>query len=737
MLDVEFLLSPPSKLTVPVVYLYQEGLLRAPILNALKAAWGSGRDIFESSPNGFSFGAGLFDGIPFCDVGQIFGPEAHGSQSSAVSEFIDTAGDAVLFASVSMKQLGAQLPDKGASLRRRLGERSLIIEERSVTDQSLPVFLQYLESTSDLIINARLQEQSAFRSYFESYIAAQKQVGYSEILNEFERAILLFVDEDTGQFTHRIAEADIKERSLIAHPFRQLVLQRDIQVIHRVLLGFERRFPSATFRNILIELIQETRRLVQFMKVKSTDTNDPALINLSIWTAVLLNACQVENREIVHNNGVVLVDRLARDLFARSDNSNLARPLEGLWSFLVEPPSDFGEIFELRGELAEVLASRTKLPFHWLRRLQSILQSPSPVNALNNRDDQPNRKAKKFSEILEQDRAVFKLKQRCCDHKHSAPIMLCGVDGVGKRALARTYGKTAVCQNVGPDNVEFCDSCDDCRLFDDGLSVFEIDASSPVVMDYFRELLAHKITLTPLGGRHIVIVDRADENAALMDLCLKTLERRLKSVTFLFLVQDLDRVNAACRSRCEVLQLLPLSSLSIDNLMSAINEADLDNLVRGLLTSLSDGLPGKLAQNYTQVLSSGARRFADVMQVLSLDWGQETVACWRTILHQPGTCPTGLDDVSNAVIAGRIRSVLRALHQIHIGIEPEAIFAFGAKDEIVELDEVFNAAAKRLGKTSSTLWNDLAAIWNSADIVDELGLKQAIFKTQASLISFG
>jgi hypothetical protein len=71
MLDVEFLLGPPTRLERTLVYRYRSGVLRRPMKRALAAiAENEGNEVFGCLPGELclrSGGVGLFSGINICD----------------------------------------------------------------------------------------------------------------------------------------------------------------------------------------------------------------------------------------------------------------------------------------------------------------------------------------------------------------------------------------------------------------------------------------------------------------------------------------------------------------------------------------------------------------------------------------------------------------------------------------------------------------------------------------------
>lgn len=737
MLDVQFLLKPPGHLDRPLVYFYGEGTLRTSVLRAMDRLQGD-RGYWRREVNAIGRGGGLFDEMPYWDL--IDDPElAAIAKRKKLSKFDAQCWVLAEYSKAAVAPSALLAPLQFAALPPQLQAEvtanCFVVEEESSDDESLFANLSYLESTTDLIADANLNQQEAFISYFKEFANQHRRLKYSDILGEFERAVLRWTDDKTGIFRGKRAKANLRGRGFIANPLKKLILKRDEQSLAPTLHGFELRYPKAATARVVAALIDETCGLLRSCGSGRSDGFDieADLASLSVWSAVLLTAAYGEQNELDDGAGVLVVDRIGRDFLARVRNADLGRSLDGLWTMLRAKPINVHVGEKLRAALVRVLAPHVDVSRFWLQRLYATLAAASG----HQQAAEPAKRAwftefKEFSRYIGQGGAVAMLRQRCCNGDHQRPLVLSGPCGVGKRTLARLYGRAAVCQQVGEVIGDACGVCNNCRLFDDDFSVVELDARLLVAADYFREWLSiDRLTLP--GGCHVIIIKHAEANSGLIDICLKTLEARPQSVVVIFLVEDVDRMHPACRSRCEVLHLLPLTANQMEQLaMQNPGMPALQPNERELLLSVGNGLPGNLAACHERIALAAASDITGVKRALDLDWGLDAIDMWRSILERRAAIH--VDDADAALIADRLRAVLTAAYEVWLG-QPvtNPALAFVDQDRISSLVSLFECKAKAANQEFLEFWQEVAELFGNSDLDDQWGIQHAVRLLRAGL----
>ncbi|MFC3031194.1 DNA polymerase III subunit delta' [Pseudoalteromonas fenneropenaei] len=131
-------------------------------------------------------------------------------------------------------------------------------------------------------------------------------------------------------------------------------------------------------------------------------------------------------------------------------------------------------------------------------------------------------------------------------------IMLTGLRGVGKRALATQLANALLCQN--PQQLSACGNCKSCGLLSaathpDKLLLAEDNAS--IGVDAVREI-SHFVTQSAQqGGNKVAVIERAQNMTdAAANALLKTLEEPNSKRYLLLTCDEISRLPATILSRC-------------------------------------------------------------------------------------------------------------------------------------------------------------------------------------------
>jgi DNA polymerase III subunit delta' len=146
-------------------------------------------------------------------------------------------------------------------------------------------------------------------------------------------------------------------------------------------------------------------------------------------------------------------------------------------------------------------------------------------------------------------------------------LLLQGLPGLGKAALAEWLARLALCDDPGATP---CGTCVSCRLHAAGthpdlVRVGLVEDRKQIAVDDIRELTARLGLKSFRGGRKVGIVDPADAmNANGANALLKTLEEPPPGTLLILTVARPDRLPATVASRCQRLAIaVPVTAVAL------------------------------------------------------------------------------------------------------------------------------------------------------------------------------
>jgi DNA polymerase-3 subunit delta' len=140
-------------------------------------------------------------------------------------------------------------------------------------------------------------------------------------------------------------------------------------------------------------------------------------------------------------------------------------------------------------------------------------------------------------------------------------LLLCGADGLGKRAFAAAFAAALLCEAVAADG-SACGTCRACRLVAAGTHPDRLavgleprddgNPRSEIVVEQIRRL-GERLSLTAqFGGLQVALLDPADAlNHAAANALLKTLEEPVAAAILVLVADQATRLPATIRSRCQ------------------------------------------------------------------------------------------------------------------------------------------------------------------------------------------
>jgi len=219
------------------------------------------------------------------------------------------------------------------------------------------------------------------------------------------------------------------------------------------------------------------------------------------------------------------------------------------------------------------------------------------------------------------DIAVARLRQSIREAHLNHAYLLYGPSGVGKAALGQVFAQVMCCTSREPgDPSVACGVCRGCRNVIRGthpdVEVFSLESEARLAekpgrtaslgIDTIRRLRA-SISLLPLESpkRVMIIEDAETLPVPAQQALLKVLEEPPPSVIFLLLADELESLLETVRSRCEGVQLRPVSKATIESVLTGtgVGAAQASEIA-----ALSHGLPAWALSAATDAKTLQARR---------------------------------------------------------------------------------------------------------------------------------
>jgi hypothetical protein len=775
-LDVEFLLEPPPTcLDRTVIYCYRTGMLRSALIEALsEISERDGNLLFDCSFGdlfSLSVGGGLFQGIGICDWPKD-GLDITADQIAATLKAICRSDGQPMILFVSNES--ALLEHK---LWPKVEKAGVLIHEPVVCPATLLPILKYLESRSALVPRSSLVRQREFLNYFED-IVAQDRMNLPELRLAFDRAVLLFVDPDTGLFSGEGANREQhRSRSIVMRPLRSMVERRDPLQLPELLRGLAVRFPCGRRGEELAdELARHTRTLLKpnpsndrqrgasgdsVWSGRPEDRKSRALVWACVFLIFMHRFSEIDAQQ--HTSGfrvdqtLTLVDELGRAFLDRTARAMADDPLVGIWAQLrtsislarassEETETGLGKVVR---DLVSFLSESTAAERRWIARLREFLTSDTD-NLTSKRqavESGPPRAGSRlqpqsFVDIIGHQVAVAGLQQRISSDRHGAPLVLCGPEGVGKRTLGRIYAKRLLCESGPNVDASPCGNCPTCKEFETGrpLEFVEFDAGASSAAQYVQEELLPNLRFATSLGRRVVMITNPNNNPQLVEVCLKTLEKSSAINSFIFTVTGVRGLSGAGQSRSEMYRLAALTPPESRRLAERFlgpTASSHDGQVLDVILAESGGLPRRLRELCNRIQSTQPKTLDEVRRVLGLDWANAAITFWRLLLTQHELNEKELSPpagVPPSEMAHHVRSVLNEVYYVGSGGgtgHPALLHLKG--DPISDLVSQITARSAERGMSFHQLWVALADLWLSNDHGDAAGFRSASLKSRAIL----
>jgi hypothetical protein len=715
-----------------------------------------------------SGGGNLLGGIGVCDWSEAEPGLSEREIADALETIRLSDGDPV---AIFISEPEAPLK---SPLWSRLQAACLVIEEPVVTEATSKPVLTYLTSTSPLVRRRdHLLNQSTFLHYFDDAVV-ERSMDLREFCREFDRAVLLHVDPDTGLFSAEGATDEQKHaRNNVMRPLRSVVERREENRLPELLRGVAARFPNGRQGGqVADEIARHTQKLltsslphlpdgraVQRRSGRRIGWSDNRT-DVVLWTGLFLGFArrfyeldtEQPSSRLRTDTTLVILDQLGRDFLDRCASQTGHDPLSGMWSDLraeiCRARTDDGAIGTALGNLIRDLTSYLGRPTvgekPWVARLRALLTDDSKCSA-NGRDalaaddsvpaHRPSgHPPRSFAEIVGHKAAIQGLRQRVKSNEHDTPVMLCGPDGAGKRTVGRIYANLILCEGDVNDGGSPCGYCDVCEQFkaDSVFDLIELDAAASYADEYVQERLLNNLRYASLSGRRVVMIANPEKNPQVVERCLKTLEKRSEVNAFVFTATDVRAMSGAGQSRCEVYRLAPLNpdeSKLLAHKFLASCPVPYDARVLDLIIAATDGLPRRILDLCNRSIGAGATTLDQARRALNFEWAEHIISYWRLLLSKHGPLdgelrlPAG---VSARDELDRVRSILQEIRHVHeTGATQHPALLHLDGEPVGQLVSMMASRASEMKLSFQSLWSSLSRCWLSEDHADPVGFLNA------------
>jgi DNA polymerase-3 subunit delta' len=159
-----------------------------------------------------------------------------------------------------------------------------------------------------------------------------------------------------------------------------------------------------------------------------------------------------------------------------------------------------------------------------------------------------------LAEVKGQDEAVAYL-QRVADGRYTAPLLLLGDDGVGRRFSVQCLARQMFCDGVR-DNTCDCVHCTQLKYAAHADFVtFTAPEDKDIGIEVSRQIIEQCRSYPMLASKRVVLIDGAERlTVPAANALLKTLEEPPRTVRFFLTSTSLERVIPTIRSRCGVVR---------------------------------------------------------------------------------------------------------------------------------------------------------------------------------------
>jgi DNA polymerase III subunit delta' len=197
-----------------------------------------------------------------------------------------------------------------------------------------------------------------------------------------------------------------------------------------------------------------------------------------------------------------------------------------------------------------------------------------------------------FNQIYGHEKKLALLKAAVLNNRIAHAYLFHGIDGVGKKTVARNFAKMVNCEEGGPDA---CDRCVSCLKVDHGHHPDLVTVEPEGQFIRIRQIreIQNQVRFSPLEGKARVFIVHCAErmNTATANALLKTLEEPVAKNILILISSRGHQMPATILSRCQRLRFNPLGAEVVAEFLE--REGSLERTESALLAASCGGSIGK------------------------------------------------------------------------------------------------------------------------------------------------
>lgn len=187
-----------------------------------------------------------------------------------------------------------------------------------------------------------------------------------------------------------------------------------------------------------------------------------------------------------------------------------------------------------------------------------------------------------FEKIIGNDEIKEELKKTINTKKIANSYIFSGIEGIGKRQLAREFAKNIMCLQGG----DCKDTCESCKKFEEksNPNYEEINSNEYkkdiITIDQIREKIVNKAYEKPIiSNKKVYVINDADKmNEPAQNALLKTLEEPPHYVVIILIVSNDNAILPTIKSRCVIVKFNSLTNDEIKKIIGNVSDEELEIL---------------------------------------------------------------------------------------------------------------------------------------------------------------
>ena len=187
-----------------------------------------------------------------------------------------------------------------------------------------------------------------------------------------------------------------------------------------------------------------------------------------------------------------------------------------------------------------------------------------------------------FEKIIGNDEIKEELNKTINTKKIANSYIFSGIEGIGKRQLAREFAKNIMCLQGG----DCKDTCESCKKFEEksNPNYEEINSNEYkkdiITIDQIREKIVNKAYEKPIiSNKKIYVINDADKmNEPAQNALLKTLEEPPQYVVIILIVSNDNAILPTIKSRCVIVKFNSLTNDEIKKIIGNVSDEELEIL---------------------------------------------------------------------------------------------------------------------------------------------------------------